>query len=85
MDQTTCIHVSNKSNRPVYFYKDIPIAYFDVRSIAYFNPSQAVDILTMKTPHTYVTSFAALQDASNYRLDNKSTPVMDVPFQIRVR
>ena len=39
-------------------------------SIGYFNPSQAVDILTMKTPHTYVTSFAALQDASNYRLDN---------------
>ena len=31
----------------------------------------------MKTPHTYVTSFAALQDASNYRLDNNPTPVMD--------
>ena len=77
LDQTTCIHVSNKSNRPVYFYKDFPIAYFDLRSIGYFNPSQAVDILTMKTPHTYVTSFAALQDASNYRLDNNPTPVMD--------
>ena len=57
LDQSTCIHVSNKSNRPVYFYKDLPIAYFDLRSIGYFNPSQAVDILTMKTPHTYVTSF----------------------------
>ena len=77
LDQSTCIHVSNKSNRPVYFYKDLPIAYFDLRSIGYFNPSQAVDILTMKTPHTYVTSFAALQDASNYRLDNNPTPVMD--------
>ena len=77
LDQSTCIHVSNKSNRPVYFYKDFPIAYFDLRSIGYFNPSQAVDILTMKTPHTYVTSFAALQDASNYRLDNNPTPVMD--------
>ena len=77
LDQTTCIHVSNKSNRPVYFYKDFPIAYFDLRSIGYFNPSQAVDILTMKTPHTYVTSFAALQDASNYRLDNNPTPVTD--------
>ena len=42
-----------------------------------FNPSQAVDILTIKTPHTYVTSFTALQDASNYRLDNNPTPVMD--------
>ena len=31
----------------------------------------------MKTPHTYVTSFAALQDASNCRLDNNPTPVMD--------
>ena len=77
LDQSTCIHVSNKSNRPVYFYKNLPIAYFDLRSIGYFNPSQAVDILTMKTPHTYVTSFAALQDASNYRLDNNPTPVTD--------
>ena len=31
----------------------------------------------MKTPHTYVTSFAVMQDASNHRLDNTSTPVMD--------
>ena len=31
----------------------------------------------MKTPHTYVTSFTALQDASNYRLDNNPTPVTD--------
>ena len=31
----------------------------------------------MKMPHTYVTSFAALQDASNHRLDNNLTPVMD--------
>ena len=77
LDQSTCIHVSNKSNKPVYFYKDLPIAYFDLRSIGYFNPSQAVDILTMKTPHTYVTSFAVLQDSSNYRLDNNPTPVMD--------
>ena len=77
LDQSTCIHVSNKSNRPVYFYKDSPIAYFDLRLIGYFNPSQAVDLLTMKTPHTYVTSFAALQDASNHRLDNNLTPVMD--------
>ena len=77
LDQTTCIHVYNKSNRPVYFYKDFSIAYFDLRSIGYFNPSQAVDILTMKTPHTYVTSFTALQDASNYRLDNNPSPVTD--------
>ena len=31
----------------------------------------------MKTPHTYVTSFTALQDASNYRLENNLTLVMD--------
>ena len=31
----------------------------------------------MKTPHTYVTSFAVLHDSSNYRLDNNPTPVMD--------
>ena len=31
----------------------------------------------MKTPHTYVTSFTAFQDASNYRLENNPTPVMD--------
>ena len=31
----------------------------------------------MKIPHTYVTSFTVLQDASNYRLDNNPTPVMD--------
>ena len=74
LDQSTCIHVSNKSNRPVYFYKDSPIAYFDLRLIGYFNPSQAVDMLTMKTPHT---SFTALQDASNHRLDNNLTLVMD--------
>ena len=77
LDQSSCIHVSNKSNRSVYFYKDLPIAYFDLRSIGYFNPSQAMDILTMKTPHTYITSFAALQDASNYRLDNNPTSVTD--------
>ena len=31
----------------------------------------------MKTPHTYVTSFTALQDASNHRLENNPTPAMD--------
>ena len=77
LDQMTCIHISNRSNKPVYFYKDLPIAYFDLRSIGYFNPSQAADILSMKTPHTYVTSFTAFQDASNYRLENNPTPVMD--------
>ena len=77
LDQCTCIHVSNKSNKPVYFYKDSPVAYFDLRSIRYFNPSQATEMLKMKTPHTYVTSFAVLQDASNHRLENILTPVMD--------
>ena len=77
LDQSTCIHISNRSNKPVYFYKDLPIAYFDLRSIGYFNPSQAADMLSMKTPHTYVTSFTAFQDASNYRLENNPTPVMD--------
>ena len=77
LDQSTCIHISNRSNKPVYFYKDLPIVYFDLRSIGYFNPSQAADILSMKTPHTYVTSFTAFQDASNYRLENNPTPVAD--------
>ena len=77
LDQSTCIHISNRSNKSVYFYKDLPIAYFDLRSIGYFNPSQAADILSMKMPHTYVTSFTAFQDASNYRLENNPTPVMD--------
>ena len=77
LDQSTCIHVSNKSNRLVYFYKDSPIAYFDLRLIGYFNPSQVVDMLTMKTPHTYVTSFTTLQDALNHRLDNNPTLVTD--------
>ena len=31
----------------------------------------------MKMPHTYVTSFTALQDASNYRSENNPNPVMD--------
>ena len=31
----------------------------------------------MKTPHTYVTSFTALQDASNHILDNNLNLVMD--------
>ena len=44
----------------------------------YFNPLQAVDMLKMKTPHTYVTSFAALQDASNHRLDNNPNPATDI-------
>ena len=77
LDQSTCIHVSNKSQKSVYFHKDFPAAYFDLRSIGYFNPSQATKLLSTKTPHTYVTSFAVMQDASNYRLDNTSTPVMD--------
>ena len=77
LDQSTCIHVSNKSNKPVYFYKDSPIAYFDLRLIGYFNPSQAVDMLKMKTPHTYVTSFTALQGTSNHRLENNPTLAMD--------
>ena len=77
LDQSTCIHISNRSNKPVYFYKDLPIAYFDLRSIGYFNPSQASNILSLKTPHTYVTSFTAFQDASNYRLDNSPTPIKD--------
>ena len=58
LDQSTCIHVSNRSNKPVYFYKDSLIAYFDLRLIGYLNPSQVVDMLKMKTPHTYITSFA---------------------------
>ena len=49
LDQSTCIHVSNKSDKPVYFYKDSPIAYFDLRSIGYFNLSQATEMLKMKT------------------------------------
>ena len=77
LDQSTYIHVSNKSDKPVYFYKDLPFAYFDLRSIGYFNPSQVMDILKMKIPHTYVTSFAALQDTSNHRLENNPTPAMD--------
>ena len=48
LDQTTCSHISNRSNKPVYFYKDLPIAYFNLRSIGYFNPLQAVDILSTK-------------------------------------
>ena len=60
LDQSTCIHVSNKSNKPVYFYKDSPITYFDLRSIGYFNPSQAVDMLKMKTPHTYMLLLSQL-------------------------
>ena len=80
LDQSTCIHVSNKSNKLVYFYKDAPIAYFDLRSIGYFNPLQAVDMLNMKTPHTYVTSFTALQDACNHRLDNNLTLVTDTQY-----
>ena len=55
----------------------LPITYFDLRSIGYFNPSQAIDMLKTKTPHTYVTSFAALQDTLNHRLENTPTPVMD--------
>ena len=31
LDQSTCIHVSNKLDKPVYFSKDLPIAYFDLR------------------------------------------------------
>ena len=61
LDQATCIHVSNKSNKPVYFYKDLPIAYFDLRLIGYFSPSQAIDMLKTKMPHTYVTSFAVFK------------------------
>ena len=67
---------TNQINQSI-FTKTAPIAYFDLRSIGYFNPSQAVDMLKMKTPHTYVTSFAALQDASNHRLDNNLTLVTD--------
>ena len=77
LDQSTCIHISNRSNKPVYFYKDLPIAYFDLRSIGYFNPSQAADILSMKMSHTYVISLPAFQDTSNYRLENNPTPVTD--------
>ena len=51
LDQSTCIHVSNKSDKPVYFYRDLPIIYIDLRLIGYFNPSQAMDIFKMKTPH----------------------------------
>ena len=31
IDQETCIHVSNKSPKPIYFMKDQPIAIFDLR------------------------------------------------------
>ena len=77
LNQSTCIHISNKSQKPVYFYKDLPLAYFDLRSIGYFNPSPAKEVLRMKTPHTYVTSFAVIQDASNHRLEPTPTCVMD--------
>ena len=35
-------------------------------------------MLKMETPHTYVTSFAALQDASSHRLDKIPTLVTDI-------
>ena len=60
LDQSMCIHISNKYQKPVYFYKDLPAAYFDLRSIVYFDPSQATEMLRMKTSHTYVTSFAVM-------------------------
>ena len=28
LDQSTCFHVSNKSQKPVYFHKDFPAAFF---------------------------------------------------------
>ena len=47
LNQSTCIHISNKSQEPVYLC------------------------------YTYVTSFAVMQDASNHRLENIPTHVMD--------
>ena len=35
-------------------------------------------MLKIKTSHTYVTSFAALQDAPNHRLDSNPTPATDI-------
>ena len=84
LDQSTCIHVSNKTQKSIYFYKDLLVAYFDLRCIGYFNPSQATLLLSMKTPHTYVTSFTVMQDASNHRLDNTSTPVMDTKESLMI-
>ena len=79
IDQETCIHVSNKSPKPIYFMKDQPIAYFDLRSIGYFDPSPAQGIVKSKMPHTYVTSFTSMVDSSTDCFQPNQTPVTDTP------
>ena len=77
IDQKTCIHVSNRSPKPIYFMKDQPIAFFDLRSIGYFDPSSAQDLVKTKIPHTYVTSFTSMVDSSADRFQSSLTPVTD--------
>lgn len=75
VDQRTCIHVTNKSSKTVFFSQDIPLAFFDLRSIGYFEPTPARDMLRMRNPQTYVTSFTAMIDSSDYL--NNHTQTMD--------
>ena len=77
IDQETCIHVSNRSPKPIYFMKDPPIAFFDLRSIGYFDPSSAQDSVKTKIPHTYVTSFTSMVDSSADHFQSSLTPVTD--------
>ena len=76
VDQVTSIHVTNKSQQPLHFPKDKPLAFFDLRSIGYFEPSAAKDILKMRTPQTYVTSFTVMPDSSSHCSANH-TQTMD--------
>ena len=46
INQTTCFNLTNTINKPRYFYHNIPFAYFDTRSIGYYEPLTATQMIS---------------------------------------
>ena len=46
INQTTCFNLTNTINKPRYFYHNIPFAYIDTRSIGYYEPLTATQMIS---------------------------------------
>ena len=46
LNQTTCFNLTNTFNKPRYFYHNLPFGYLDTRSIGYYEPLTATQMIS---------------------------------------
>ena len=77
INQTTSFLTSNTSDKTILFSSKTPVAFLDLRSIAYFNPPTATQTLAHQMPvYTYVTYFNSLLNVSVDRYLPDPEPTM---------